>query len=306
MRWILDDIPLFAAVVEHGGMSAAAAALSMPKSTLSTAVARLEKGLGLRLFERHSRSLRLTEEGGTFHRHAQSILEQVREADAAVAGLRAEPSGRLVAALPPAFCQEIVAPKLAAFHAAYPKITLDLIANAHGVDLLRDQADLAVVVGKLADSELVVRTLIASPLIWVASPAYLAGTALGPGLDELRAHLRLCERRYAVAAMPVHIDGQATRIDLATGLSQVGNPLVAREAVIHGAGITPLPRHYCLDQLASGALVEVYRHITFDAAAATLSLVYPGRRLMSPRLRAFIDFLGEVCRPRATDRYAPP
>ena len=300
MRWAIDDIPIFAAVVEHGGMSAAADALGMPKSTISTAVSRLEKGLGLRLFERNLRSLRLTEEGTAFYRHAQMILEQVREADATVAGLRAEPSGRLTVALPPAFCQEIVAPQLARFHHAYPKIKLDMLINPHGVDLLRDQADVAVVVGPLADSELVVRTLIAGPLIWVASPAYLAGRTLGPGLEDLQGHLQICEQRYGLAAMPVHVDGQAARIDLSAGLSHVGNPLVVREAVVKGAGIAPLPRHYCQDQIASGALVEVYDHVTFDVAASTISLVYQGRRLVSPRLRAFVDFLADACRRRGT------
>ncbi|MBI2240838.1 MAG: LysR family transcriptional regulator [Magnetospirillum gryphiswaldense] len=298
MRWAIDDIPLFAAVVDHGGMSAAAEALGMPKSTLSTAVARLEKGLGLRLFDRNLRQLRLTEEGTTFYRHAQMILEQVREADATVAGLRAEPAGRLVVALPPAFCQEIVAPRLGWFHAAYPKIKLDMVINAHGVDLLRDQADLAGVVGPLADSEMVVRSLIAGPLIWVASPDYLARAHLGDSLDDLVGHLQVCEQRYVLPAVPVHVNGQAARIDLSAGLSHVGNPLVVRAAVMNGAGIAPLPRHYCQDQIADGSLVQVYGHVTFDVAASTISLVYQGRRLMSPRLRAFIDFLVDICRRR--------
>lgn len=296
MRWTLDDIPLFAAVVEHRGVTAAAEALGRPKSSVSAAVTRLEKALGLRLLDRNSRNVRLTEEGVAFHRHAQLILEQLREADAAVAGLRATPSGRLTAALPPAFCQEIVAPRLGEFHARYPQIELDLIITSHGTDLLRERVDLAVVVGPQADSELVVKTLIVGPLIWVASPAWLERGPPGDTLADLRRQVQFCETRYAVARMPVHVNGQAAVIDLSSGLSMVGNPLVVRDAVLHGAGISALPWHYCREQLARGTLVEVFRHVAFDATASTLSAVYPSRRLMSPRLRVFLDFLTEACR----------
>ena len=296
MRWTLDDIPVFAAVVEHRGFTAAAGALGRPKSTISASISRLERALGLRLLDRNSRAVRLTEEGVTFHRHAHLILEQVREAEAAVAGLRAVPSGRLTAALPPAFSQDVVAPRLAGFHARYPQIELDLIITSHGVDLLRERVDLAVVVGPLADSELVVTTLTAGPLIWVASPAYLAQNTIGDSLADLRRHVQFCETRYAVARLPVQVNGQPAQIDLSSGLSMVGNPLVVRDAVLHGAGISALPRHYCREHLASGALVEVFRHVAFEVTASTLSVVYPSRRLMSPRLRVFLDFLIEACR----------
>lgn len=296
MRWTLDDVPLFAAVVDKGGITAAAEALGMPKSTVSTAISRLERDLGLRLLERNSRNVRLTEEGAAFFRHAQLILEQVREADATVAGLRAEPAGRLSAAMPPAFCQEIVAPRLGRFLAAYPRIELDIVITSHGVDLLRDQVDLAVVVGPLADSELMTKTLLAGPLVWVTSPGYLADYPEGESLDDLRRHVRICETRYGLPRLPVHVRGQAAQIDLSSGLSHVGNPVVVREAVLNGAGVSLLPRHYCRAQLADGALVEVYRHVTLDVAASTLSAVYPGRRLISPRLRVFLDLLVDACR----------
>lgn len=296
MTWNIDDVPIFAAVVEHGGISAAAEALSMPKSTVSTTLSRLEKALGVRLLDRNSRNLRTTAEGETFHRHALLILEQVREADATIAGLRADPAGRLTAALPPAFCQEIVAPRLAAFRAAYPRIHLEIVITSHGVDLLRDAVDVAVVVGPLTDSDMVTRTLVTGALIWVASPAYLAANPVGYGLDDLRRHLQICETRYGLARMPVHIDGAAAHLDMASGISHVNNPLVVRTAVLNGAGVAPIPRHYARDQLKAGTLVEVFGHVAFDTAASSLSAVTLSRRLMSPRLRAFLDFLVEACR----------
>ncbi len=296
MRWNIDDVPVFVAVVEHGGITAAAESLAMPKSTVSVAVSRLERGLGLRLLDRNSRNLRITAEGTAFHRHALLILEQVREADATVAGLRADPAGRLSVALPPAFCQEIVAPRLAAFRARYPGIDLDLVVTSRGAELLRDQIDLAVVVGPLEASDLMARTLLAGPLIWVTSPRYRDDHALGRGLDDIRSHVQICEKRYGIARMPVHIDGAAGHIDLARGISHVTNPLVVRQAVMNGAGISVLPRHYCREQIASGQLAEICRHVSFDIAASTLTAVHLSRRLTSPRLRAFLDFLVEACR----------
>ena len=106
---------------------------------MSTTVARLEQALGLRLIDRDSRNLRVTPEGETFYRQSLLIMEQVREADATVAGLSASPAGRLAAALPPAFTEEILAPRLAEFRARYPLIELDLIVTGHGFELLRDR-----------------------------------------------------------------------------------------------------------------------------------------------------------------------
>lgn len=296
MRWNLDDLPIFAAVVEHRGITAAAEALGMPKSTVSTAVTRLERALGLRLLERHSRNLRVTAEGESFHRHALLILDEAREADATLAGLRADPAGRLAVALPPAFCQEIVAPRLAAFRRAYPAIELDLTITSRGADLLRNSVDLAVVVGPQANSDLVTRTLVSGALTCVASPGYRAAHPLGRGPEALQRHVQICETRYGLKRMPVHVDGHAASLDLATGISHVNNPLVVRTAVLNGAGVAPLPRHYVRDQIAQGSLVEVFPEIRFELAASTLSAIYLSRRLISPRLRAFVDFLVEACR----------
>jgi len=296
VKWNIDDVPVFVAVVEQRSMTAAAEVLDMPKSTVSTTIARLEKALGLRLFDRDSRSLRITAEGASFHRHAQMILEQVREADATVAGLRADPAGLLTVAMPPAFCQEIVAPRLPEFRAAYPKIDLEILITNSGMGLLRDTVDVAVVVGPMVDSDMVTRTLIAGPLICVASPGWLARHEQRPGLEDLRAQIMFCETRYGLPRMAVHVHGQAQQIDLATGISHVDSPLVVRDAVVNGGGISLLPRHYCRAQIAAGTLVEVYEHVAFDVAASTLSAVYLSRRLMSPRLRVFVDFLAEASR----------
>lgn len=295
IKWRLDDIPVFLAVLEQGGISAAARALDCPKSTVSAALARLERALGLRLVDRSSRSLRVTSEGEAFYRQALLIMEQAREADALMAGLGAAPSGRLSVALPPAFSQEMVAPRLPGFRARHPGIELDIVVTSQGAALVRDRVDLAVVVGALDDSELVSRTLLSGELIWVSSPRWLAGHPLGRTLDEARAQVQICETRYARQRMPVHVDGQAAVIDLTRGVTRVDDPLVVRRVVMAGGGVSVLPRHYCAEPLADGRLVEVLPHIRFDLAASRLTAVYPGRRLLSPRVRVFLEFLAGIC-----------
>ncbi|MAM60089.1 LysR family transcriptional regulator [Maritimibacter sp. UBA3975] len=298
MKWKIDDIPVFVAIVEQGGISAASDVLGQPKSTVSTTLTRLEHALGLRLVERNSRNLRVTEEGEVFYRKALLILDQVREADATAAGMSAEPSGRVVAAMPPAFTQEVVAPHIAEFQIRFPDVSLDLVLTTQGIELLRDQVDLAVVVGPKVDSDLISRVLVAGPLAWVTSPSYASTHDLRGGIDQIRSHIRICEKRYGRARMPVRVDGVQTQIDLSTGVSHVNSPLVAREAVVNGAGVSALPRLYLRESLASGRLVEAFKNVTFDLDASVLSVVYPHRRLLSPRLRVFVDFLEEICRQR--------
>lgn len=294
MKWRIDDVPVFAAIVEQSGITAAADHLGLPKSTVSSALSRLERALGFRLFTRNSRSIRLTAEGETFYRQAQLILEQVREADATAAGLTAQPSGRLQVALPPAFAQEVLAPHLAAFSAAYPEIELEIEVTSHGFDALRGSADVAIVVGELADSDFLSRTLYAGRLIWATSPDYVASHTIDATPEDLRKHVRIVEKRYGLPRMPVHSDGRATHVDLRSGIIQVNAPLVVREAVMGGAGVSPLPLLYCRKPLEQGTLIEIGQSVTFDLSASLLSVVFPPRMQRSPRLRAFIDFVIEI------------
>jgi LysR family transcriptional regulator for bpeEF and oprC len=294
VKWNLDDIPVFMAVVEQAGISAAARALDAPKSTVSAALSRLEAGLGLRLLDRSSRSLRLTAEGEAFRRQAQLIVEQAHEADVLMAGLVAAPSGRLTVALPPAFSQDLVAARLPSFRARYPALELEIVVTSHGAALVRDTVDLAVVVGPLEDSDLVSRTLLEPELIWVASPAWLGAHAPGETLDAVRSQIQICETRYAQRRLAVQVNGAEAHLDLSRGIVKVNDPLVVRRVVLAGGGVSPLPRPYCTELLAQGQLVQVLPHIRFAQAGSRLTAVYPSRRLRSPRVRVFLDFLIEL------------
>jgi DNA-binding transcriptional LysR family regulator len=294
MDWSIDDVPVFVAVVEHNGITAAARYLEIPKSTVSTSLTRLEAGLGVRLVDRNSRNLRMTEDGEIFYRHAKQILEQVDETAAIMSGLTSVPSGRLVVALPMAFGREVVAPRLKLFKDRFPLVDLDIIITSHPVDVVRDRVDLAVVIGELHDSDVIVKPLCRGGLVWVASPDYARSHELTGGLDDLLGHIQICEKRYSDGRVPVRIGGHKRFLPIARSVIRVNDPTVVREAVILGCGVSFLPRRYCGAALEQGRLVEVFDTVHFDIEASTLSAVYPSKRLLSGRTRAFLDFLAEI------------
>ncbi len=198
-------------------------------------------------------------------------------------------------ALPPAFSLEIVAPRLPAFRARHPGLELDIVVTSQGAALVRDRVDLAVVVGPLEDSELVLLYPDRGGLIWVASPGWLAAHTPGAQPETMRAQIQICEARYAQRRTPVEIYGEAAHLDLSRGITRVNDPLVVLRTVMAGGGLSMLPYQYCIGPLAEGRLVEVLPHVRLSRASARLTAVYPGRRLLSPRVRAVLDFLIEVC-----------
>lgn len=295
MAWNLDNVPLYVAVVEHNGVSSAADYLQISKSAVSKALARLEHDLGVRLLTRNTRNLRITSEGEAFYRHCLLIMEQVNEANAVMAGFKTVPSGRLVIALPMAFGREIVAPHLGQFRAHYPQIDLELLITSHPVDIIREQIDLAVVIGSLNDSDLMVKKLYDSTLWCVTSPDYFKKNELGNTLEDLLQHIHLCEKRYVGKSFPIRIEGQKKILTLNKKMISVNDPIAVRSAVLNGFGIALVPDPYCRQHLATGELVRVFEHIEFEPSVSVISAIYPSRRLISNKTRAFLDFLIELC-----------
>ncbi|MGB1092272.1 MAG: LysR family transcriptional regulator [Oceanobacter sp.] len=295
MNWNMDDVPMFASVVETGGFSAAADRLGISKSTISKAVTRLEQGLGMRLLERNSRNVRLTSEGEIFYREATLLLEQASNTNELMAGMAAEPSGKLVVALPMAFCREFVARHLPTFRQRYPSVDLDIVITSQPIDIIRERIDLAVVVGTLEDSELTARKLYQSHLVWVSSPNYLNTIQMPRTLEEIRSHIQICEKRYALQQFKVRIGEQHLTMDLKRGIYQVNDPLSVREALIHGGGISLLPIQYARQAINNGQLQQILENVEIESRVASLTAIYPTRRLLAKKTRLFLDFLIEIC-----------
>ncbi|MHA3117075.1 LysR family transcriptional regulator [Acinetobacter sp. ANC 4635] len=296
MKWNLDDLPVFLAIIERGGISAAANTLGMPKSTVSTTLTRLEQDLGLRLIDRSSRSLRITAEGEVFYRQAQQIIEQAVATDSLMADLGSIAKGRLKVALPPAFSEEFVASHLLDFRQQYPEIDLEIVITSQGAELIRNHVDIAVVVGELEDSELVSLPLIRGQLIWVSSSAWLSQNRLPETLDELGASVQVCETRYALRRLPVYFDKDVHYLDLSHGVIRVNHPLIVRRMLLLGGGVSMLPQHYCVKQLAEKSLIQISPHLKLKLSSSQLTAIYSSRRLISPRIRVFLEFLKEICK----------
>lgn len=296
LHWNIDDLPAFIAVADQQGVSAAAAALGRPKSTISRSISRLEDDLGLKLFVRTPRALRLTHDGKQVYAHALQIMEQVDQATADIAGLRRTPSGKLTIAMPMAFSREIIAPHLPDFIAAYPEIQLELIAASGQQDLLRDQIDIAVAVGAQPDSDLIQQKLVEAQLIWVAAPAIAAELDPDLGASLLGDYIKICETRYRHIKIGTRdANRDYSELDL-TRIAHVNDPVMVREMIAGGAGLGFAPSLYLTKRIADGTLVPLYEHHRI-MQASHISLLYPGRRLLPHKAQLFIAFLQDITAP---------
>lgn len=301
MKWNIDAIPVFLAVADQQSITQAAAKLDRPKSSVSRIVTRLEEQLGLILFERNTRQVRLTDEGQNFLGHARLIMEQVDLADNALAGLAGQPSGSLTVTLPMAFGREIIQGQLAEFQQLYPDIELNILVTSHQVNLMADNIDLALAVGELQDSDLISQKIFDAPLAFVASPALpdLADIAANPA--SIRKAMRFCERRYRDKRFRIKIDGQRSYLDT-SGLASVNDPVMLRETLIQGGGIGFLPLIYCQRQIASGQLVQILQSVEPEARA-TISALYQRRAVQPIKIRAFVEF-ARACVRRSESQLA--
>jgi DNA-binding transcriptional LysR family regulator len=288
----LAALEAFARVAETSSFSAAARGLNLSKSLISRQVSALEAELGARLISRTTRSLTLTEAGRGYYEQVTRILAQMEEADLSVSQLQATPRGRLRVNAPMSFSLLRLAPALPDFLALYPEIEVDMVMNDRRVDLLEEGFDLAIRIGRLADSSLVARKLGAMQRFIVASPAYLAerGTPKVPA--DLRHHACLCysnadtidEWRFCEP------DGRPVTIEV-KGRVRANNGDLLRIAALRGLGFVDLPNFLLAADIESGALVPVLQdYIRQDGG---IYAVYPHARYLPPKIRVFIDFLAE-------------
>lgn len=291
------EVEAFVRVAEVESFSGAARKLGASKSAVSRLVSALEARLGARLFHRTTRALTLTEAGRGYLDRARSILADLDEADHCVGELQAAPRGRLRVNAPMSFGFLHLAPAIPDFLALYPEVQIDLSMNDRFVDLVEEGFDVAVRIGALASSSLIARKLAPVRRVVCASPAYLAQRGTPQTPDDLKAHdclpnsniARLHEWRFVGGegrAWPVEVNGRLS----------ANNGDALRIAALKGLGLAFLPSFIVGADLQSGALTSVLDR--FVAQDMTLNAVYPHARHLSPKVRAFVDFLGRRFGPR--------
>lgn len=293
----LATMEAFVRVAETKSFSEAARRLRSSKSLISRQVADLEAHLGVRLFHRTTRSLTLTEEGRAYHTQVTRILAEIEEADLAVSQTRTAPRGRLKVSAPMSFGILHLAPAVPIFMARYPEVELDLNLNDRYVDLVDEGLDLSIRVGRLGESSLVARKLADLRMILCASLAYLDQFGTPETPDDLKDHRCLCYSTNTLVPewRLQHLDRTPWSLPIKAHL-HANNGDVLRVAALAGSGIAFLPNFIVGADLQASSLISLLRgYVPEDAG---IYAVYPHSRHLSPKVRAFIDFLIEHFGPR--------
>jgi DNA-binding transcriptional LysR family regulator len=286
-----NDLLIYAKVAQHGSFSRAAAQLGMPKSTVSRRVAALEERLGERLMVRTTRRLSLTEFGEQLLAHARQVADETEAVAALSEHRQAQPSGRLRVSMPSDLANLVLPDMLAAFAALHPAVSLELDLSPRRVDLIAENFDLALRMGNLPDdASLAARKVGTLAMALYASPGYLAARDAPADPDDLARHDAV--RMYAARGEPrpwTLVRGERRWSGVPPGRIAANSPELLMLLACGGSGIVALPDPIAAPKLRAGMLRRVlpdWRLPSVDAWA-----VFPGRRLMPAKTRAFIEML---------------
>lgn len=283
------EMASFIAVVEAGSFVGAADATASSKAAISRHVAELEQRLGVRLLNRTTRRLSLTDDGQRFYARAKELLAALDEFESEMTSRTGEPSGLLRVNAPLTFGVLHLAPLWGRFSALYPRVALDVALNDRMIDLVDEGFDLAIRITNLASSQLVSRRLATTRIVLCASPAYLQAHGTPTRPDQLARH-RVIGYSYWSGRDEWSFSGPAGNVRVhTTPWMRTNNGDTCRAAALAGQGIILQPDFLVGDDLGRGALVELmpdYRSVEIGIHA-----VWPSRKHLPMKLRHLIDFL---------------
>jgi DNA-binding transcriptional LysR family regulator len=291
----LNDIVVFTKVVETKSFTGAADQLGLPKSTVSRRLAQLEERLGVRLVQRTTRKLALTEIGEAYYARCARIVADVAAAEQVVTDMQATPRGRLRVTAPIDLSSRYLGAIVAAFTAAHADITVELDASDRLVDVIEDGFDVAVRFGDLAESTLIARKLGSVGLVLVAAQRYLdsRGTPVTP--EDLEGHDRLLFMPSQRARAWTIVSGEAS-YELAGPARFASNNIGAvRDAALAGAGIALLSDFMVAADIRAGTLTRVLP--AWSTRPVDCHAVYAARANIPPRLALFLDHLAKSFNP---------
>ncbi|REE22756.1 DNA-binding transcriptional LysR family regulator [Paraburkholderia sp. BL27I4N3] len=286
----LTSLADFNAVALHGGFGPAGRALDRPKATLSRRVAELEEALGVRLIERGSRTLRLTEEGLVLHERTRGLMAEIQEAGEAVASRAPVPRGRLRISAPVVFAHVVLVRIATRFALAYPQVELELVAEDRVVDPVEDGYDMVIRINPAPDQQLVGRRILGDELLLVAAPTmsippWAAGEAAALAVPAV-----VLAAASANATWSVRTEN-GLRSLAPTPVLRLSSLLMVRDAVLDGVGAAMLPKLLVEQDVTAGRLVCWG---VADGPAVEIWALYHSRRLLSAKVRAFMDLLQDL------------
>jgi len=283
---------LFVRIVERGSFVQAARDLQIPRPTATHVIQRLESDLGVRLLDRTTRSVRPTLDGVLYKDRCVRLLADLDEVESAFRN--AEPKGPLRVDMQGTIARFFILPALPGFMARYPAISLSLSEGDRMVDLITEGVDCVVRAGELSDSSLIGRRIAAFDQLTLASPAYLERHGVPSSPDDLDGH-RMVAYTASATGQPYPLEFEQNSV-----LREIALPydVVVRGAEIYtasgvaGLGLIQVPRYRIAHRIAAGELVSILE--PFPPPPMPVSVLYPQSRHLSPRIRAFIDWLTEI------------
>jgi len=299
---LLEHIRTFARAVETGSFTAVAVEQQQSQPTVSRQISALEGHLGVRLLQRTTRALTLTDEGRTFYDHALALLEAVEAATLAVRPGDAAVTGQLRIAAPLAFARLHLMPRMQRFLDAHPALTTDWVLGDRPVDLVEEGVDLAIRIGRITDQSLIARRIGEMRRITVATPGYWLRSGRPMHPQDLKGHDCIVYTGLATidewhfkapdgTPQAVKVKGRV-RVSASEGM---------RSAVLEGLGVAVVPTWLFTDEVERGLLQRVLTD--YEPAPLPIQAVTPSRRMVPPRVRAFSDYLAAEF--RADPRLSP-
>jgi DNA-binding transcriptional LysR family regulator len=293
----LNDVIVFARVVEAGSFTAAARLLAMPKTTVSRRVAALEREVGVRLLQRTTRSLNLTDAGRLYYEQSSQGLRTIEEANLRLAEARAEPSGTIRISAPVGFGGHFLIRAVVEFLALYPKTNVELRLTDDKLNLVEDGIDLAFRTGRLEDSTLIARKIGSTHRLLCASPDYLARYGMPESPADLARHRCVIAGPSASGAHWVLDGPQGQETVVVAGRFAANEMQAVVAAALAGFGIAQLPQLMADGLINEGRLRRVLDGYTTPVGG--LHVLYPSSRHLSPLVKAFIDLAVERISNRA-------
>ncbi len=292
----LTAMKVFCSVVENDSLAGAARALNVSPSVVSKQLSALEDRLGVRLLNRTTRRVSVTEVGSAYYDRCKRILADVDEAEVAVSRAHTAPRGLLKITAPATFAHRHVAPHLTAFIDRYPEVEVQVLVNDRIVDLVDEGIDLAIRIAQLKDSSLIARRLAPNHRAIVAAPSYLKTWGTPKSIEDLGDYSLITHPPgNAINDWHFVVDGKP-KIMRASGVQAFSNGDSILSSVLAGGGLAMLASFMVGEYIKDGRLVSVLdEYVSEDVP---IYAVYPSSRHLSPKVRAFVDFLIETYGPR--------
>ncbi len=289
----LNEMAIFVHVVEAGSFTGAARNLGLPKSTVSRKITQLEERLGVRLIQRTTRSLRLTDTGNAYYNHCSRILSEIEEANIAVTQMQTTPTGTLRITAPVLFGATVLSSLVAEFIEHHPQLNVDMVLSDQQLDLVQEGIDVAFRIGQLEDSSLIGRYLGDVRAVLCAGSDYVQSHGCPKHPEELDKHQLITASQWLQWNL-LGPDGSEATVNVKPRLQT--NDFASMFALaLSGAGIAPLPTVIAAPALHSGELVQVMPDYPFEASP--IHALYPSNRHLSAKVRSFVDFVIDNIRP---------